>query len=207
MRATCRPAWYRFHLLAEGRGALERANRDLGLALSADEIDYLIEKFRELERDPTDAELMMFAQANSEHCRHKIFNARWVIDDQFHRHQSLFDMIRSTHAANPTAMLSAYVDNAAVMEGGMARPAGVQPGIRASTCSSTAPVHTVMKVETHNHPTAIAPFPGAATGSGGEIRDEGATGRGARPKAGLTGYSVSHLRLPGDASALGSRLG
>jgi len=183
-------------LLAEGRGALEQANRNLGLALSADEIDYLLEKFRELERDPTDAELMMFAQANSEHCRHKIFNATWVIDDQEQAH-SLFDMIRSTHAASPHGILSAYVDNAAVMEGAPADRMVSHPGTGEYRLIAE-PVHTVMKVETHNHPTAIAPFPGAATGSGGEIRDEGATGRGARPKAGLTGFSVSHLKIPDD---------
>ncbi|MFQ5635346.1 MAG: phosphoribosylformylglycinamidine synthase [Gammaproteobacteria bacterium] len=183
-------------LLEEGDDALARANRDLGLALSGDEIDYLAEKFGELGRDPTDAELMMFAQANSEHCRHKIFNARWVIDGN-ECDETLFGMIRSTHASNPDGVLSAYTDNAAVMEGGpalriVADPATGEYGIYAE------PVHTLMKVETHNHPTAIAPFPGAATGSGGEIRDEGATGLGARPKAGLTGYSVSHLDLPGD---------
>ncbi|MFW2403588.1 MAG: phosphoribosylformylglycinamidine synthase, partial [Gammaproteobacteria bacterium] len=179
-----------------GRRALERANGELGLALSNDEIDYLTDKFTELERDPTDAELMMFAQANSEHCRHKIFNAGWVIDGE-QRDETLFGMIRSTHANNPRGILSAYSDNASVMEGGDARR------IVADTETGeyrvfAEPVHTLMKVETHNHPTAIAPFPGAATGSGGEIRDEGATGLGARPKAGLTGFSVSHLELPGD---------
>jgi phosphoribosylformylglycinamidine synthase len=183
-------------LLAEGRSSLERANTELGLALSIDEIDYLVEKFSALDRDPTDAELMMFAQANSEHCRHKIFNALWIIDGE-EQADSLFDMIRSTHATNPDRVLSAYKDNAAVMQGGDAQR--IVSDVRTGEYRLHAePVHTLMKVETHNHPTAIAPFPGAATGSGGEIRDEGATGRGARPKAGLTGFSVSHLRLPED---------
>ena len=183
-------------LMAEGRSSLERANTELGLALSIDEIDYLVEKFSALERDPTDAELMMFAQANSEHCRHKIFNASWIIDGE-EQADSLFDMIRSTHATNPDRVLSAYKDNAAVMQGGDAQR--IVSDVKTGEYRLHAePVHTLMKVETHNHPTAIAPFPGAATGSGGEIRDEGATGRGARPKAGLTGFSVSHLRLPQD---------
>jgi phosphoribosylformylglycinamidine synthase len=183
-------------LMASGKAALEAANTELGLALSAGEIDYLCEKYSALDRDPTDVELMMFAQANSEHCRHKIFNARWIIDGE-EQPDSLFDMIRSTHATNPDRVLSAYHDNAAVMQGGNAQRivSDVQNGEYALYAE---PVHTLMKVETHNHPTAIAPFPGAATGSGGEIRDEGATGRGARPKAGLTGFSVSHLRLPDD---------
>ena len=183
-------------LLTEGRSSLERANTELGLALSDIEIDYLVEKFSALARDPTDTELMMFAQANSEHCRHKIFNARWSIDDE-EQEDSLFDMIRSTHATNPDRVLSAYKDNAAVMRGGDAQRL-VSDAATGEYKLYAEPVHTLMKVETHNHPTAIAPFPGAATGSGGEIRDEGATGRGARPKAGLTGFSVSHLRLPDD---------
>jgi phosphoribosylformylglycinamidine synthase len=181
--------------LHAGRAALERADRELGLALSGDEMDYLLESFRHLGRDPTDVELMMFAQANSEHCRHKIFNAHWVIDGK-PREESLFAMIRYTHARNPHGVLSAYVDNAAVIEG--------SPGARyfpdpASGIyrASREPIDILMKVETHNHPTAISPFPGAATGAGGEIRDEGATGRGAKPKAGLTGFSVSSLRIPG----------
>ena len=181
-------------LLEEGREALEQANSALGLALSGDEIDYLVESYTALGRDPTDAELMMFAQANSEHCRHKIFNADWVIDGQAQPH-SLFDMIRSTYAASPDGVLSAYKDNAAVIAGGPGRRlvANADGEYRAVA----EPVHSLIKVETHNHPTAISPFPGAATGSGGEIRDEGATGLGASPKAGLTGFSVSHLRLPG----------
>ena len=192
-------------LLAEGRSALERANRELGLALSADEIDYLVDKFGELQRDPTDAELMMFAQANSEHCRHKIFNASWVIDGE-PRDESLFGMIRSTHANNSDGVLSAYTDNAAVMAGAEAERIVADPSSGEYRLYAE-PVHTLMKVETHNHPTAIAPFPGAATGSGGEIRDEGATGLGARPKAGLTGFSVSHLDLPGDRQPWEKSLG
>jgi phosphoribosylformylglycinamidine synthase len=185
----------RVPLMAQGRAALKAADRALGLALSADEIDYLAERYGELGRDPTDAELLMFAQANSEHCRHKIFNAQWVIDG-IGQEKSLFDMIRTTHAANPRGVLSAYRDNAAVVEGGLAGRVLADPDAGEYRVQREA-VHTVMKVETHNHPTAISPFPGAATGAGGEIRDEGATGRGARPKAGLAGFSVSHLRIPG----------
>ncbi|MBF0128328.1 MAG: phosphoribosylformylglycinamidine synthase, partial [Magnetococcales bacterium] len=173
---------------------LVRVNGAMGLALSPDEIDYLTAHFRQVGRDPTDVELMMFAQANSEHCRHKIFNASWVIDDVATPH-TLFGMIRNTEAKTPFPALSAYRDNAAVMTGGAGMrfhpdPAtGIyrpHPGV----------MHLLMKVETHNHPTAISPHPGAATGSGGEIRDEGAVGRGSQPKAGLTGFSVSNLRLP-----------
>ena len=138
---------------------------------------------------------MMFAQANSEHCRHKIFNADWIVDGAAQEH-SLFDLIRSTHAANPRGVLSAYSDNSAVIEGGIAERIVAEP-VTGEYRRHREPLHTLMKVETHNHPTAISPFPGAATGAGGEIRDEGATGRGARPKAGLTGFSVSHLRVPG----------
>ncbi|MCC7328606.1 MAG: phosphoribosylformylglycinamidine synthase [Gammaproteobacteria bacterium] len=185
----------RVPLLAGGRAALEAANQSLGLALSVDEIDYLLERFTAIGRDPTDAELMMFAQANSEHCRHKIFNARWTVDGVT-QPDSLFAMIRSTHAANPAGVLSAYSDNAAVVAGSIAGRLFADPATGEYRLQRE-PVHTLMKVETHNHPTAISPFPGAATGAGGEIRDEGATGRGARPKAGLAGFSVSHLRLPG----------
>jgi phosphoribosylformylglycinamidine synthase len=181
--------------LARGRAALEEANHALGLALSADEIDYLLENFRRLGREPTDVELMMFAQANSEHCRHKIFNADWIIDGR-ERNESLFAMIRYTHARNPQGVLSAYRDNAAVIEGTLGTRYFPEPHSHIYR-GSVEPIDILMKVETHNHPTAISPFPGAATGSGGEIRDEGATGRGARPKAGLTGFSVSHLRIPG----------
>ena len=186
----------RIPLLAEGPDALARANIELGLALSEDEIDYLNANYAALERDPTDAELMMFAQANSEHCRHKIFNADWIIDGT-PRDERLFDMIRSTTEAQPAGVLSAYSDNAAVMEGWTA--GRLIAGVDRHYHYSEEPIHILMKVETHNHPTAISPFPGAATGSGGEIRDEGATGLGAKPKAGLTGFTVSHLRIPGFA--------
>jgi phosphoribosylformylglycinamidine synthase len=171
------------------------ANSALGLALSDDEIDYLVRNFAALGRDPTDVELMMFAQANSEHCRHKIFNADWIIDG-VRMPKSLFAMIRNTHAKNPAGVLSAYRDNAAVMEGTLAKRYFPNPENDVYGAIDE-PIDILMKVETHNHPTAISPFPGAATGSGGEIRDEGATGRGAKPKAGLTGFSVSHLRIPG----------
>ncbi len=181
-------------LLGGGRDALVLANRNLGLALTEDEIDYLLENFRLLGRNPTDVELMMFAQANSEHCRHKIFNADWVIDGEPQPH-SLFDMIRNTYRAHPDGILSAYADNSAVIEGPEGQRFYPDPATRRYEYREE-PIHILMKVETHNHPTAISPFPGAATGSGGEIRDEGATGRGARPKAGLTGFSVSNLRLP-----------
>jgi phosphoribosylformylglycinamidine synthase len=182
-------------LLEEGPDAVARANTELGLALSEDEIDYLVRSYEELERDPTDAELMMFAQANSEHCRHKIFNASWVVDGKA-QDERLFGMIRSTTEASPEGVLSAYSDNAAVIEGFTTqRLMPSSPDREYTYCDE--PVHILMKVETHNHPTAISPFPGAATGSGGEIRDEGATGLGAKPKAGLTGFSVSHLRIPG----------
>jgi phosphoribosylformylglycinamidine synthase len=182
-------------LADDGHGALARANAEWGLALSADEIGYLVTAFGKLGRDPTDVELMMFAQANSEHCRHKIFNAEFIVDG-VPQSLSLFAMIRATYAANPRGVLSAYRDNAAVIEGGTAVRFFPQPetlryhGVR-------EPVDILLKVETHNHPTAISPFPGAATGSGGEIRDEGATGVGAKPKAGLTGFSVSNLKIPG----------
>lgn len=182
-------------VLSAGRSALEAANIELGLALSADEVDYLVDVFTTAQRDPTDAELMMFAQANSEHCRHKIFNATWTVDGKEQEH-SLFKMIRLTHKAAPDGVLSAYSDNSAVIRGGpgarlISNPKDQRYDFREED------IHILMKVETHNHPTAISPFPGAATGSGGEIRDEGATGRGAAPKAGLTGFSVSHLRIPG----------
>ena len=179
----------------DGRAALARANRDWGLALSGDEIDYLVSAFAKLQRDPTDVELMMFAQANSEHCRHKIFNADFIVDGAS-MPLSLFAMIRATYARNSSGVLSAYRDNAAVIEGGSATRFFPDP-LTHRYAGSTEPVDILMKVETHNHPTAISPFPGAATGAGGEIRDEGATGIGARPKAGLTGFSVSNLKIPG----------
>ncbi len=176
-----------------GRAALERANREMGLALSEDEIEYLLESFTRMGRNPTDVELMMFAQANSEHCRHKIFNAEWVIDGVPQPH-SLFGMIRITHAKNPRGTLVAYADNSSVIEG--AEIERFYPGETGAYAYRAERTHILMKVETHNHPTAISPYPGAATGSGGEIRDEGATGRGAKPKAGLTGFTVSNLRIP-----------
>ncbi|HUQ24703.1 MAG TPA: phosphoribosylformylglycinamidine synthase [Burkholderiales bacterium] len=173
---------------------LNEENRQLGLALSDDEIEYLEKAYRELGRDPTDAELTMFAQANSEHCRHKIFNGEWIIDGE-RQTKSLFAMIRHTHAVSPQGTVVAYSDNAAIMEGVAAQR--FYPDEKNTYQRNNELTHTVMKCETHNHPTAISPFPGAATGAGGEIRDEGATGRGAKPKAGLVGYSVSHLRIPG----------
>ncbi|MGL4515388.1 MAG: phosphoribosylformylglycinamidine synthase, partial [Shewanella sp.] len=182
------------NVLAEGRRALEVANVEMGLALAEDEIDYLVENFVRLGRNPNDIELMMFAQANSEHCRHKIFNADWTIDGKT-QPKSLFKMIKNTFEATPEHVLSAYKDNAAVMEGSVAgRFFPDQNGVYSY---HTEPMHVLMKVETHNHPTAISPYPGAATGSGGEIRDEGATGRGSKPKAGLTGFTVSNLHIPG----------
>jgi len=181
-------------LLVQGRDALTVANREFGLALSEDEIDYLLDRFSHLERNPTDVELMMFAQINSEHCRHKIFNATWTVDGAA-QPDSLFGMIRNTHRHAAEGILSAYSDNAAVIEGASAARFFPAPGDGQYRRIDEA-VPILMKVETHNHPTAIAPFPGAATGSGGEIRDEGATGRGGKPKAGLTGFSVSNLRIP-----------
>ena len=181
----------------DARQALSKANQALGLALSAAEIDYLIAAYRQLGRNPTDAELMMFAQANSEHCRHKIFNASWTLDGETQEH-SLFAMIRNTHAVSPEGVLSAYHDNSAVIEGRRSERFFPLPG-SGEYAFIDEEVGIQIKVETHNHPTAISPFPGAATGSGGEIRDEAATGRGARPKAGLTGFSVSNLLLPGRA--------
>lgn len=182
-------------VLGSGKGALETANQDLGLALSPDEIEYLYTQFTRTGRNPTDVELMMFAQANSEHCRHKIFNADWIIDGKA-QDLSLFAMIRSTHARAPRGTLVAYEDNASVIEGFRIARFFPDPGDHIYRYHEDD-THILMKVETHNHPTAISPFPGAATGSGGEIRDEGATGSGAKPKAGLTGFSVSNLRLPG----------
>ncbi|MBL4583908.1 MAG: phosphoribosylformylglycinamidine synthase [Pseudomonadales bacterium] len=182
-------------VLAQGAAALHKVNTELGLALADDEIDYLAESFVELGRDPNDIELMMFAQANSEHCRHKIFNAQWTIDGE-DQDNSLFDMIRNTHKLNPQGVLSAYSDNASVIEGSKAGRFFPDPTSR-EYAYHQEDIHILMKVETHNHPTAIAPFPGAATGSGGEIRDEGAVGRGSKPKAGLTGFSVSNLNIPG----------
>ena len=187
-------------VLGHGRGALDAANRELGLALAEDEIEYLVDAFTKLGRNPTDVELMMFAQANSEHCRHKIFNAQWTIDGE-KQDISLFNMIRNTEKLNPQGTIVAYSDNSAIMAGGMAerwfpRKPAAQGELAEHYGRNVELTHTLMKVETHNHPTAISPFPGAATGAGGEIRDEGATGRGARPKAGLAGFTVSNLDLP-----------
>jgi phosphoribosylformylglycinamidine synthase len=182
------------NILQGGCDALASANREMGLALSVDEIEYLVENFRKLQRNPTDVELMMFAQANSEHCRHKIFNADWVIDGVV-QDMSLFGMIRNTHKVSPKGTVVAYSDNSSVIEG--ASVERFYPRAGGAYAFSEELTHTLMKVETHNHPTAIAPFAGAATGSGGEIRDEGATGIGSRPKAGLTGFSVSNLNIPG----------
>ncbi|CAA9891371.1 phosphoribosylformyl-glycineamide synthetase [Candidatus Methylobacter favarea] len=182
-------------VIEQGREALLIANSELGLALSDDEIDYLAESFKKLGRNPSDVELMMFAQANSEHCRHKIFNAGWTIDGE-KQSRSLFSMIRNTAEKNPDGILSAYSDNASVAEGSTAQVL-IRNALNGEYGYVEEAAHLLMKVETHNHPTAISPFPGAATGSGGEIRDEGATGRGSATKAGLTGFSVSHLKIPG----------
>ncbi|AWI53550.1 phosphoribosylformylglycinamidine synthase [Aquabacterium olei] len=184
-------------VLARGRAALEEANVSFGLALSDDEIDYLVNAFTGLKRNPTDVELMMFAQANSEHCRHKIFNAKFTIDGH-EQDLSMFGMIRHTEKVSPQHTVVAYSDNASIMEGHAIErwmPEGYTNAPQYKAREELA--HVLMKVETHNHPTAISPFPGASTGAGGEIRDEGATGRGSRPKSGLTGFSVSNLHLPG----------
>lgn len=182
-------------VISGGREALAAANQSLGLALAEDEIDYLVDSYKNLERDPSDVELMMFAQANSEHCRHKIFNALWTIDGQ-EQDLSLFKMIRNTHAMSKEGVLSAYKDNASVIEGFKSDRFYPEADSRKYGYTSED-IHILMKVETHNHPTAIAPWAGAATGSGGEIRDEGATGKGSKPKAGLTGFTVSNLNIPG----------
>lgn len=181
-------------ILGGGREALAAANIEQGFALADDEIDYLVENFKKLGRNPNDIELFMFAQANSEHCRHKIFNADWTIDG-IEQPKSLFKMIKNTFEHNPENVLSAYKDNAAVMKGSKA--GRFFPNAQGEYAYHQEDIEILMKVETHNHPTAIAPFSGAATGSGGEIRDEGATGRGSKPKAGLVGFTVSNLRIPG----------
>ncbi|MFL6657326.1 MAG: phosphoribosylformylglycinamidine synthase, partial [Massilia sp.] len=186
-------------VLGAGKQALAKANTDLGLAMSDDEIDYLLEAFTRAARNPTDVELMMFAQANSEHCRHKIFNADWTIDGVA-QDKSLFQMIKNTHQLQPKGTIVAYSDNSSIMEG--ATVMRFYPrGEGHEYAPTTELTHTLMKVETHNHPTAISPFPGASTGAGGEIRDEGATGRGAKPKAGLCGFTVSNLMIPGAVQA------
>ena len=183
-------------VLGAGKEALMQANRELGLALSADEIDYLVENYQILKRNPSDVELMMFAQANSEHCRHKIFNADFILDGQV-QPKSLFGMIRDTHKAHPEGTVVAYKDNSSVIEGAKIERFYPNAAENQAYRFHEEDTHIIMKVETHNHPTAIAPFAGAATGAGGEIRDEGATGKGSRPKAGLTGFSVSNLNIPG----------
>ena len=182
-------------VISGGREALVEANRSLGLALAEDEIDYLVENFQKLGRDPNDIELMMFAQANSEHCRHKIFNASWEIDGES-KARSLFKMIKNTFEMRSEGILSAYKDNAAVFEGSRAKRFFADPESN-EYGATDEDIAILCKVETHNHPTAISPFPGASTGSGGEIRDEGATGVGSKPKAGLTGFTVSNLKIPG----------
>ena len=184
-------------VLGQGRAALVVANKEFGLALSEDEVDYLVNAFTGLGRNPSDVELMMFAQANSEHCRHKIFNADFTIDGE-RQPMSMFGMIRNTEKVSPQSTVVAYSDNASVMQGGVIERWTPQGYTNAPQYAAREElVHVLMKVETHNPPTAISPFPGAATGAGGEIRDEGATGRGSKPKAGLTGFSVSNLNLPG----------
>lgn len=183
-------------VLKNGSAALIQANSELGLALSEDEIAYLFKAFTDEKRNPTDVELMMFAQANSEHCRHKIFNADWIIDGVT-QDTSLFAMIKNTHKLAPRGTIVAYSDNSSIIEGAVVSRFYPRGGENIYQTSDEL-THTLMKVETHNHPTAISPFPGASTGAGGEIRDEGATGRGAKPKAGLTGFTVSNLRLPGN---------
>jgi phosphoribosylformylglycinamidine synthase len=182
-------------IISGGREALEQANTTMGLALAEDEIDYLVDNFSTMGRNPSDAELMMFAQANSEHCRHKIFSADWVVDGD-PQPETLFNMIRNTHNKNPEGVITAYSDNSSVIAG--PKSDRFQVDMRTNQYRYQGEEqHIIMKVETHNHPTAISPFPGAATGAGGEIRDEGATGRGSKPKAGLTGFSVSNLNIPG----------
>lgn len=183
-------------VLGKGKDALTQANSELGLALSPDEIDYLLENYQALQRNPSDVELMMFAQANSEHCRHKIFNADFILNGE-KQPKSLFGMIRDTHNAHPEGTIVAYKDNASIIEGAKIERFYPRSDERQGYRFSEEETHILMKVETHNHPTAIAPFAGAATGAGGEIRDEGATGKGARPKAGLTGFTVSNLNIPG----------
>ena len=182
-------------ILAGGRDALVAADKSLGLALAEDEIDYLVDNYKILDRNPTDVELMMFAKANSEHCRHKIFNASWTIDGE-DQDKSLFQMIKNTYECYNENILSAYKDNASVITGHKAGRFFPNPANKGYAYHEED-MHILMKVETHNHPTAIAPHSGAATGSGGEIRDEGATGRGSKPKAGLTGFTVSDLKIPG----------
>ena len=189
------PSFASVDILGGGKDALLAANAEMGLALSPDEVDYLLENYRALNRNPTDVELMMFAQANSEHCRHKIFNADFVLNGE-KQEKSLFRLIRDTHETSPSGTIVAYKDNSSIIEGATIGRFYPSAARQQAYDFHTENTHILMKVETHNHPTAIAPFAGAATGAGGEIRDEGATGRGARPKAGLTGYTVSNLQIP-----------
>ena len=189
------PSFASVDILGGGKDALLAANAEMGLALSSDEVDYLLDNYRALNRNPTDVELMMFAQANSEHCRHKIFNADFVLNGE-KQEKSLFRLIRDTHEASPNGTIVAYKDNSSIIEGATIGRFYPSAARNQAYDFHTENTHILMKVETHNHPTAIAPFAGAATGAGGEIRDEGATGRGARPKAGLTGYTVSNLQIP-----------
>ncbi|HFB7595716.1 TPA: phosphoribosylformylglycinamidine synthase, partial [Neisseria gonorrhoeae] len=182
-------------VLGGGKEALVKANTETGLALSADEIDYLVENYQALQRNPSDVELMMFAQANSEHCRHKIFNADFILNGE-KQPKSLFGMIRDTHNAHPEGTVVAYKDNSSVIKGAKIERFYPNAAENQGYRFHEEDTHIIMKVETHNHPTAIAPFAGAATGAGGEIRDEGATGKGSRPKAGLTGFTVSNLNIP-----------
>jgi len=196
------PPMERVDLLGGGLAALSEANQRFGLALATEEMTYLLDAFKALGRNPTDVELMMFAQANSEHCRHKIFNSAFIIDGDA-QDQSLFGMIRNTHRLQPAHTVVAYADNAAVMTGHtVAAFAPTQPDQPSAYAAKTALRHILMKVETHNHPTAISPYEGAATGAGGEIRDEGATGRGSSPKAGLTGFTVSTIHWPDEAKTV-----
>ncbi|MEE2728394.1 MAG: phosphoribosylformylglycinamidine synthase [Candidatus Latescibacterota bacterium] len=185
----------RIPVLAEGRKALERANSDMGLALAEDEVDYFLQTYQSAERDPTDVELMMFSVVNSEHCRHKIFNADWKIDGDTKQH-TLFDMIRNTHAAQPEGTVKAYSDNSGILQGYRVPVFRPEQGQRHSYVYRDTSTHVLIKVETHNHPTAISPYPGASTGVGGEIRDEGAAGTGGVSQAGLCAFFTSHLRIP-----------
>ena len=180
-------------LINKGKQELELANKSFGFAMSDDEIDYLYDFYSKEKRNPTDAELMMFAQANSEHCRHKIFNAKWNLDGS-QKNDTLFDLIKDTSKSSPDGIISAYKDNAAIVKGAKAERLHLNDSNNYEFVEDD--LNSTIKVETHNHPTAISPYPGASTGSGGEIRDEGATGRGAKPKVGLMGYNVSNLRIP-----------
>ena len=181
------------NIIDGGIESLQKANKVFGFAMSNDEIEYLYDFYSKIARNPTDAELMMFAQANSEHCRHKIFNAKWTVDG-VSKNNTLFDLIKETSKQSPKGIISAYKDNAAITEGIEVERLNLGADFKYNLVKDS--LNSTIKVETHNHPTAISPYPGAATGSGGEIRDEGATGRGAKPKIGLVGFNVSNLRIP-----------